>query len=100
MYITDIFIEEFGGLTNKSISLGAGLNLLTGVNESGKSTLCAFIKYVFYGFSGSKEKERYSSLSTGRSAGALIIDRDGEVFRIERRDGGSVHYVAVYNEST
>ena len=100
MYITDIFIEEFGGHTNKSISLGAGLNLLTGVNESGKSTLCAFIKYVFYGFSGSKEKERYSSLSTGRSAGALIIDRDGEVFRIERRDGGSVHYVAVYNEST
>lgn len=100
MFISDIFIEEFGGLLNKSIALKSGMNLLVGLNETGKSTVCAFIKYVFYGFSGAKEKERHASLNTGRSAGAVILDKDGRTFRVERRDAGSVHYVAVYDAST
>ena len=52
MFISDIFIEEFGGLLNKSITLKSGMNLVLGLNETGKSTVCAFLKYVFYGFAG------------------------------------------------
>ena len=100
MYITDIFIEEFGGVTDKSIKLQKGFNLLTGENESGKSTICAFIKFVFYGFSTTKEKERYSSLKTGISAGYIIIEKDEMRYRIERREVGSVKSVSVYNEET
>ena len=98
MYIKEILIEEFGAALNKSVKLTSGFNLLTGANESGKSTLCAFIKYVFYGFTDSKEKERHSSLKTGNSAGALIIDCDGDTYRIERRDSGRLHTVSVFSE--
>lgn len=100
MVIREIFIEEFGGLTSRSLTLKDGFNLIKGENESGKSTLCAFIKYVFYGFSGVKEKERYSSLATGRSSGAVIFSHCGKDYRIERRDAGNVRYVTVYDEST
>ena len=100
MFISDIFIEEFGGLLNKSITLKSGMNLVLGLNETGKSTVCAFLKYVFYGFAGAKERERFASLTTGRSAGTVILEKDGRVFRVERRDAGSVHYVAVYDEAT
>lgn len=100
MRILGIYIDEFGGLVDKKIELGAGLNLLTGENEAGKSTVCAFIKYVFYGFCGTKEKERYTSLDTGRSSGALMIEHNGGTYRIERSDSGNIHNVTVYNEET
>lgn len=100
MYIKEIIIEEFGGARDKKLTLAPGFNLLTGENESGKSTLCAFIKYVFYGFSDPKERERHSSLKTGNSSGSLIIEHLGDTYRIERRDSGRQHTVTVYNEGS
>ena len=100
MYIKEVIIEEFGGARDKKLALAPGFNLLTGENESGKSTLCAFIKYVFYGFSDPKEKERHSSLKTGNSAGSLIIEHLGNTYRIDRRDSGRQRAVTVYNEDS
>ncbi len=100
MRICDIYIEEFGAIKDKSISLLPGLNLIIGENESGKSTLCAFIKFVFYGFQDAHEREKYSNFVTKTSAGYVVIEsEENYVYRIERRDSPSVRSrVTVYNE--
>ncbi len=87
MYIRRLIIDDFGALRKKEFSFSSGLNLLVGGNESGKSTVCAFIKYVFYGFSDSKERERHSNLETMCAGGSVEIEFAGEVYLISRRDG-------------
>lgn len=87
MRICEIKIGQFGALKNKDIPLHAGINLIMGDNESGKSTLCAFIKFVFYGFASPEERKKHTSLLGGRSEGALIVEGDdGVVYRIERTE--------------
>ena len=87
MRICEIKIGQFGGIKNKDIPLHAGINLIMGDNESGKSTLCAFIKFVLYGFSTPEERKKHTSLLTGKSEGSLIIEgNDGVIYRIERAD--------------
>lgn len=100
MYIKELRIEEFGALRAATVPLSNGINLLIGNNETGKSTLCAFIKFIFYGFADSKERELHASLRTGNSAGALVVSKDGVLYRIERRDAGRVRSVSVYDEET
>jgi recombinational DNA repair ATPase RecF len=100
MYIKELRIEEFGALRAATVPLSNGINLLIGNNETGKSTLCAFIKFIFYGFADSKERELHASLRTGNSAGALVVSKDGVLYRIERRDAGRVRNVSVYDEET
>ena len=51
-----IEITAFGKLKNVVITPTDGINMLNLPNESGKSTLAAFIKYVFYGFTGTKKQ--------------------------------------------
>lgn len=87
MRICEIHIEEFGGVLGKTITLDGGFNLLYGANESGKTTLCDFIKYIFYGFSGADERREKSNFKTGVSSGYIIIeDVNGIKYRIARRD--------------
>ena len=40
----------FGKLEGASLVLGSGLNLIHAPNESGKSTWCAFLRVMLYGF--------------------------------------------------
>lgn len=87
MRICEIKIGQFGAIKNKDISLHAGINLIMGDNESGKSTLCAFIKFVLYGFASPEERKKHTSLLSGRSEGALIVEgNDGVTYRIERTE--------------
>lgn len=51
MIIKYIYIESFGSLQRKTLSFSEGLNIIEGENESGKTTVCAFIRFLFYGFS-------------------------------------------------
>ncbi len=87
MRICEIKIGQFGAIKNKNIPLNAGINLIMGDNESGKSTICAFIKFVLYGFSNPEERKKHTSLLSGRSEGALIVEgNDGVIYRIERTE--------------
>ena len=52
--IEKIEITSFGKLKNTVVDLAGGINILCAPNESGKSTLAAFIKFVFYGFAGQR----------------------------------------------
>ena len=87
MYIKRLIIDDFGALQQRNVTLSEGFNLITGSNESGKSTLCAFIKYVFYGFNDSKERQRHVNFKTMCASGALEIEFNGDEYLIFRKDG-------------
>lgn len=97
MKLIKLEIVEFAGLKERTIELGEGLNILEGQNESGKSTVLAFIRFMLYGLGGRSggaepsEKERYPSWSSGRAAGRMTLSTsDGKIWRIER-DGAVTH---------
>ena len=90
--IEKIEINSFGKLKNAYLSLENGVNLLSAPNESGKSTLAAFIKFVFYGFAGARmqsisdnEKKLYTPWDGEVSEGSIAITADGNKYVIHRR---------------
>ena len=90
MIIRSVYIKEFGSIRDRRIEFSDGLNIIEGDNESGKSTLLGFIKFMLYGLPKKaageivSEKERAFSWSTGIAAGAMTVELDGGTFRIER----------------
>lgn len=91
MLIKKLSIKEFGSLKNKDIYLGGGINLIEGDNESGKSTLLSFIRFLLYGTprrsAGNvlSEKDRYVNWDSGIAEGSMEISTGKGSFRIERR---------------
>ncbi|MBR5314306.1 MAG: AAA family ATPase, partial [Clostridia bacterium] len=90
MYIENIKIGNFGKLSNKEIELSSGVNVIEGNNESGKTTLSEFIKFVFYGLSNKNsdgemsERKRHISWKTNDVSGSVVINTEKGRFRIER----------------
>ncbi len=91
MKIKELNIIQFGKFKDKVIRLSEGLNIVRGDNESGKSTLLAFIKFALYGVGRKNpnvavgERERAVSWNTGLAAGSLTVeDEEGNEYRIER----------------
>ena len=89
MRIRELNISEFGCLKDKRIELGDGLNIINGDNETGKSTIALFIKFMLYGLpkrsSRSRDRERALSFSGHRAEGSMTLELDGKRYRIERR---------------
>ena len=48
MIIEKISIGKFGKFENKTLVFSEGINLIEGENESGKSTVFAFLRFMFY----------------------------------------------------
>ncbi len=85
MVLQELFIQSFGGMRERSFRFDKGVNVLEGPNESGKTTLAAFIKYIFYGpgQKGSADRTRY--LTGTKSGGWLtFVSDEGVLWRIER----------------
>ena len=51
MQIEELYIDRFAGLSDLALSFSGGLNLIEGKNESGKSSVVGFLKFLFYGVS-------------------------------------------------
>ena len=60
MKINEIKINSFGKLKDKEIELKDNINIISGKNESGKTTLIKFILNSFYGISKNKKGKEYS----------------------------------------
>ncbi len=94
MRIKEINILEFGCLKNKVIKPDCGMNVIYGENESGKSTVMLFIKFILYGFgrkgASNSDRERSISWSGHIAAGSMTLEHGGREYRIERRytEGG------------
>ncbi|MBO7302920.1 MAG: AAA family ATPase, partial [Clostridia bacterium] len=90
LIIKELYIAEFGGIKNKKIEFDSdkALNIIYGENESGKSTVFLFIKFMLYGLQrkspSNTERERSLSWSGSVAAGSLTLEHSGKMFRIER----------------
>ncbi|MBR5515451.1 MAG: AAA family ATPase [Clostridia bacterium] len=84
MYIEKLYIRDFGGTKDREYSFKNGINIVEGQNESGKSTLAAFIKFIFYGFSDKAERTRYYTWGTKSASGTVTVVVDSKKYRIER----------------
>lgn len=105
--IKKIEIVSFGKLKNVVLTPGEHLNLINMPNESGKTTLAAFLKYIFYGFSGTKkqslsenEKLRYMPWDGSAAMGSVVVAAGGKTYRVSRKTDGKEESVTVTNSET
>ncbi|MGF7144564.1 uncharacterized protein YhaN [Anaerotaenia torta] len=94
MLFTKLKLNYFGRFCQKEIGLKPGLNLIYGENESGKSTLHAFIKGMLFGIErlrgrGAASKEdvytRYLPWDyPGAYGGSLDLEIGGKAYRLSR----------------
>jgi hypothetical protein len=90
--IEKIEINSFGKLKNATVTAKSGINILSAPNESGKSTVASFIKFVFYGFSGARmqaltdnERKLYTPWDGEISEGTVYVVADGKSYSVHRR---------------
>lgn len=101
MYIKNITIKSFGTLENKSFNFERGLNVLFGANESGKSTLLAFVVYMFYGTKIKKIrnqitfKQKYTPWNGSPMEGTLCFEDDSLEYVIRRMTTASKSVVSL-----
>ena len=90
MIIHRIHIKSFGAIENTTMDFSDSINVIEGPNESGKSTIAAFIKYMLYGFVGEdgkdalSEREKRVSWRTGRAEGSMTVTAAGKQYLITR----------------
>jgi DNA repair exonuclease SbcCD ATPase subunit len=85
MIIESISIRSFGKLNNLCLSFHEKLNVIEGKNESGKSTIAAFIKYMLYGLP-TQDRRKFLNWESGVADGSMTVRTDaGERYTINRR---------------
>ncbi len=90
MRIEKIHIDSFMGKRDFTLELAAGINILRGNNESGKSTVAEFIKFMLYGAAargegGSlPERQRYLTFGDTAFGGSMELTTAQGRFRIDR----------------
>ena len=94
--ITRMEIISFGKLKNLVLEPGKGINVLTAPNESGKSTLAAFLKFVLYGFTDGRKKELaendkklYTPWDNSVAEGSVTLWAGEKLYRVVRSAGGT-----------
>lgn len=91
MYIEKVKIGNFGKLSSIEFNFSSGVNIIEGNNESGKTTVGEFIKFIFYGLSNKAsdgemtERKRHISWSSNDASGSLVINTENGRYRIERQ---------------
>ena len=78
MKIIEINIKCFGKLRDFVLKPGEGVNIIYGRNESGKSTIMAFIKAMFYGLESGEKRRQYQPWSGGQPSGSIEFEHDGK----------------------
>ena len=90
MIIRELNISGFGKHFDKKIEFGDGINVVYGENESGKSTLAAFIHSMMYGVEKKRGKPatdsiygRYQPVKNEWS-GSMKFEFEGRIYEIFR----------------
>ena len=88
MRVSGLHIDGFGIFCDTSVDeLPAGLTVFVGHNESGKSTLMEFFRYVLFGPPSGHKRNKYPPLRGGRHGGRLlVVTKDDRQLTIERSD--------------
>lgn len=84
MKIKQLKIEGFGKLINQTYDFKE-LTIFIGNNETGKSTILAFIKYMLFGFeNATTSNQNYNPLDLKRYGGQIHLSHEGKEIQIER----------------
>ena len=88
MIIEKIVIKSFGRITDMTMEFSDKINVIEGENESGKSTIAAFIRYMLYGFTddGAELSERKKRINwdLGVAQGSMYVRVKGKRYLISR----------------
>lgn len=86
MRIDRVEIDGFGRFSAAAWELPAGLTVMHGRNEAGKTTLLNAIRAILFGFESTREgRTWYPALAGGRRGGRLqLLTASGERWRVER----------------
>src|SRR2546422_3685096 len=88
MKIEHIHVDGFGVWNDKTWGpLVPGLNVFHGPNETGKSTLMAFVRSMLFGFEKRGSAKRYEPLKGGAHGGSLDLLAGDTHLRLERKAG-------------
>ena len=101
---------SFGGLRNRELALGEGLNIIQAPNEGGKSTWSAFLRAMLYGVNTKErdrqgyiaEKNRYQPWGGGPMEGSVELIWQGRSITLRRSAKGSTpfgQFEAVYTDT-
>ncbi len=107
MYIKRAQIDNFGKFHQKTVHFSAGLNVVYGENESGKSTLHSFLLGVLFGMEKQRAKNaralRYQRYEPWNASsyymGSLDFEVDGKEFTIERNFYHKEKTARLYNRA-
>jgi uncharacterized protein YhaN len=90
MIFREIHIDGFGIFNDFSLtSLGQGVNVILGNNETGKSTLLKFIRYTLFGYPKPVD-QRMAPLNGGEHRGRIVaLLSEGNRVTFERSAGSS-----------
>lgn len=105
MKINSINISSFGKFSEKTFKFKDGINVIYGANESGKTTLISFIRYMLFGFNGRRSnnnisfEEKYLPWNNSSVAGSMEYTLKQNNYMISRANGARKE-VSVLNTST
>lgn len=107
MEILEIRMDHFGKFTNQNMKFHPGVNIIYGENETGKSTMRAFIRAMLYGLPRLRGRAAATDEYMVRQpwengswfAGVLRFQSGGKIFRIERDFSSGEKGVRLYCET-
>lgn len=107
MKLLELHMDGFGKFHDRTISFEDGLNIIYGKNEAGKSTLHTFIRSMLFGLERGRGRAAKNDLyskyepweNSGTYEGWLRLEKDGMVYRIERRFRKDNKSLRIINET-
>ena len=107
MRLLELHIDGFGKFHDRTISFNDGINIIYGKNEAGKSTLHTFIRGMLVGIERGRGRAAKNDLYTkyepwensGTYEGWLRLEKDGTIYRIERRFRKENKSLKIINET-
>lgn len=94
MRLISCHVENFGKLSDMTVDFSEDMHIIMEENGFGKTTLAAFIRVMFYGFTGDgkkniaeNERRRYKPWQGGVYGGQLTFETGGKGYQIARTFG-------------
>jgi len=90
MTIEKIEIISFGLLRDTVLEFGEGINIIEGQNESGKTTIASFIRYMLFGFDSAEvegelsERQKRINWDSGVAQGKMVVRIGDKRYLISR----------------
>ena len=106
MKIKRLAVNHFGKLKELTLNFADGINLITGENESGKSTLHSFFNAMFFGMERSRGRgargddyTRFLPWDGGAYAGVIEVEKDKKLYSISRNFQKDARALIITNET-